>query len=94
MIAFIPNSAHNINGFSKSFIKLIVVTIAISGFTSCNISLAFSAFVTVTPLFSVPNISPISFPITFGFTSIAPTISAPFSYTYLIVYKLILPTPY
>ena len=81
-------------GSSNSAIKLLVVIIHISGFVVCIISSAFSADVTTTPNFSFPNISPMSFPITAGFTSTAPTISIPFSSMYLIVYKLIFPTPY
>ena len=65
-----------------------------NGFVSFNTCSACSSEATFTPLFSVPIISPMSFPITAGFTSIAPTISAPFSYTYLIVYTLIFPVPY
>ena len=41
----------------------------------------------------IPIIAPISFPITDGFTSTAPTISPPFSKTYLIVYFAIFPVP-
>jgi len=65
-----------------------------SGLVSVNIFSASSSETTFTPLFSVPIISPMSFPMTAGFTSTAPTISAPFSYTYLIVYTLIFPVPY
>ena len=79
LIAFIPSFAHSINGSSKSLIKLIVSTTQISGFTSFSIASASSNDVTFTFLFSHPIISPISFPITAGFTSIAPTTSPPFS---------------
>ena len=80
-IAFIPSFAQSINASFISFNKLIVVTITMSGFNSLSNVSAFFASVTVTPLFSPPIISPMSFPITAGFTSIAPTISPPFSNT-------------
>ena len=93
LIAFIPNLAQSIKASPTSFNKLIVSIIHISGFTSFNIASAFSKLVTFTPISSFFIISPISFPITFGFTSIAPTTSPPFSNTYLIVYTAIFPVP-
>ena len=79
VIALIPSFAQSIKLSFTSAIKLIVVTIAISGFTCFNISSACSNAVTVIPFFSVFITSPMSFPITSGLTSIAPTISPPFS---------------
>ena len=79
VIALTPNFAHNIKASSTSDIKLIVVTIATSGLTFFIISSASWTDTTFTPFGSVPIISPMSFPITSVLTSIAPTISPPFS---------------
>ena len=74
-----PSFAQSMNASFISLSKLIVVTIAMSGLVSCIIASAFSNDVTFIPLFSHPMMSPMSLPITSGFTSIAPTISPPFS---------------
>ena len=80
-MALTPQLAQVVKGSSKSLNKLIVVIIAQSGFSSFNNALASFASFTITPVFSLPMISPMSFPITFGLTSTAPTITPPFSIT-------------